>query len=78
MKERHLEQFLERVCEGFPPGLDVDPERLARSVFTVLARRVSEGEIGDVKGMLPEEVRELWPDASTPGREGAAAGGARG
>jgi uncharacterized protein (DUF2267 family) len=33
----------------------------ARAVFTVLARRVSEGEIEDVKQVLPAEIRDLWP-----------------
>lgn len=64
-KERHREQFLEHVREAFPRDEEeIDSERVARAVFAVLARRVTEGEIGDVKGMLPEEVRELWPEAS--------------
>jgi uncharacterized protein (DUF2267 family) len=60
-KERHKEQFLEHVREAFSRDADIDAERVARGVFTVLARRVSEGEIGDVKGMMPEELRALWP-----------------
>jgi hypothetical protein len=34
---------------------------IARAVFTVLARRVTEGEIEDVRHVLPSELRELWP-----------------
>ncbi len=63
-KERHREQFLEHVREAFPRDEEIDSERVARAVFAVLARRVTEGEIGDVKGMMPEEVRELWPEVS--------------
>jgi uncharacterized protein (DUF2267 family) len=33
----------------------------ARAVFAVLARRVADGEIEDVKHVLPSEVRALWP-----------------
>lgn len=62
-KERHLGQFLEHVAEAFPRGMEVDGERVTRAVFAVLARRISEGEIEDVRGMMPEEVRELWPEA---------------
>jgi len=63
-KERHREQFLEHVREAFPRDEEIDGERVARAVFAVLARRVTEGEIGDVKGMMPEEVRGLWPEVS--------------
>lgn len=62
-KERHLDQFLDHIGKDFPRGMKIDSERVARAVFTVLARRVSEGEIEDVRGMMPEEVRELWPEA---------------
>jgi hypothetical protein len=41
----------------------VDAERLTRAVFRLIADRVSEGEIRDVRGMLPSEVAELWPAA---------------
>jgi uncharacterized protein (DUF2267 family) len=34
---------------------------IARAVFTVLAGRVTEGEIEDVKHLLPTELRKLWP-----------------
>jgi uncharacterized protein (DUF2267 family) len=45
---------------------------MARAVFTVLARRVTEGEIEDVKHVLPAEIRSLWPAAPVS----ASAGGA--
>jgi uncharacterized protein (DUF2267 family) len=38
-----------------------DPEPVVRAVFRVLARRVSEGEIEDVKHGLPAGIREFWP-----------------
>jgi uncharacterized protein (DUF2267 family) len=60
-KERHKEQFLARIAESLR-GVDaVAAERIARAVFTVMARRVSAGEIEDVKHVLPGDVRELWP-----------------
>lgn len=61
-KERHIGQFLEHIVEDFPRGMDIDSEQVARGVFAVLARRISEGEIEDVRGMMPEEVRQLWPE----------------
>jgi uncharacterized protein (DUF2267 family) len=39
----------------------IDPEQAARAVFTLLANRVFEGEIENVKYVLPAEIRDLWP-----------------
>jgi uncharacterized protein (DUF2267 family) len=75
LKERHLGEFLEHVCEPFPRDPVIDSERVVRAVFAVLARRVTEGEIEDVKGMLPEEVRVLWPEGPAEVLEGAIAKG---
>jgi uncharacterized protein (DUF2267 family) len=60
-KIRQREQFLSRIGQQFKGDNSVDPEHVARAVFTVLAKRVSEGEIEDVKQVLPEEIRDLWP-----------------
>ena len=61
LRARHKEQFLTRIEQEFRGDDRIDPERLARAVFTVLANRVSEGEIEDVKHVLPAEIRDLWP-----------------
>lgn len=34
---------------------------ITQAVFRLLDRRVSDGEIEDVKSLLPKAVRELWP-----------------
>jgi len=61
LRIRHKEQFLARIAEHFRGDDFIDPEHVARAVFTVLAKRVSEGEIEDVKHVLPAEMRDLWP-----------------
>ena len=61
-KERHREAFLARVgheMRGY--AQQKDPEVVVRAVFRVLGRRVSAGEIQEVKHLLPAEIRELWP-----------------
>jgi len=58
LKERRKVEFLSHIDHELHRG---DSERVVRAVFTVLARRVSEGEISDVKQTLPSELRELWP-----------------
>jgi uncharacterized protein (DUF2267 family) len=58
---RHKDEFLDRIAAAFPPDSDIDPEYVARAIFALLARRVSEGEIEDVRHVLPAEIRKLWP-----------------
>jgi uncharacterized protein (DUF2267 family) len=61
LRERRKEQFLAHIEQPFRRDDRIDPERVARAVFTVLARRVTEGEIKDVKYVLPAEMWDLWP-----------------
>jgi uncharacterized protein (DUF2267 family) len=61
LKERDKEEFLARIEEHFSGDDIADPEQVARAVFTVLSNRPTEGEIEDVKHVLPAELRELWP-----------------
>ncbi|HEX9443299.1 MAG TPA: DUF2267 domain-containing protein [Candidatus Binatia bacterium] len=61
LKERHKEQFLARIERQFKEGDCADAERIARASFAVLERRISDGEIEDIRHVLPEDIRELWP-----------------
>jgi uncharacterized protein (DUF2267 family) len=61
LRVRHKEEFFARIEQEFREDDHIDPQRVARAVFTVLAKRVSEGEIEDVKHVLPTEIRDLWP-----------------
>jgi uncharacterized protein (DUF2267 family) len=58
---RSKEEFLEKIAQGLPDDPELDPERVARGVFALLAKKISEGEINDIKSILPKEIRELWP-----------------
>jgi uncharacterized protein (DUF2267 family) len=60
--DRTKAEFLDLVRRRLERGiLDADPERVTRAVFKLVAQRVSEGEIRDVRSVLPDEVAELWP-----------------
>lgn len=61
LRERSKAQFLDRIRQEFRGDRSIDPEQVARVVFTVLAKHVSAGEIEDVKDILPDEIRDLWP-----------------
>jgi uncharacterized protein (DUF2267 family) len=61
LKERRKEAFLAHIAEAFRDTPDVDPERVARAVFQLVAKHVTAGEIEGVKHCLPAELRSLWP-----------------
>ena len=61
VKERHKSDFLDHVARVFRDDDTVDPEKVMRAVFKVLARHISAGEIKDVKHVLPKSLQELWP-----------------
>jgi uncharacterized protein (DUF2267 family) len=60
LKERHRADFLAHITHDFRNDDRMDPEAIARAVFTVIARHASAGEVEDVKQILPAELRELW------------------
>jgi len=60
-KERSLDEFLAKLPERMGGMTEVAPEAAVSSVFKVLHHHVTQGEIRDVRQMLPEEVRGLWP-----------------
>jgi len=64
LKERHKEAFLAHVARELktPSGPAMDPEAAVKAVFKVLGQKVVEGEIEDVRRLLPKELRELWPE----------------
>jgi uncharacterized protein (DUF2267 family) len=61
VKVRHIEDFLALIEREFRSDDEIDLEQVARGVFAVLSARATEGEIEDVKAILPAEIRHLWP-----------------
>jgi len=57
LKQRHKREFLAQIAREFAL---YDSEALARAVFKVMLRHVSEGEIDEVKDAMPAELEELW------------------
>jgi uncharacterized protein (DUF2267 family) len=63
IKQRHKEAFLAPIKDYFKTDPRVNAEQVARVVFRVLTKRITEGEIKDIKHLLPVELRELWPES---------------
>lgn len=55
------EEFLAQIKAQFINEHEIRPEELARAVFRLLSRKISPGEIKDVRSVLPKEIEELWP-----------------
>jgi uncharacterized protein (DUF2267 family) len=54
-------EFLTSIRTHMGRGLGGPPPRdVARAIFRVLELHVTPGELEDVKGCLPTEVRDLW------------------
>jgi uncharacterized protein (DUF2267 family) len=63
-KERTKQEFLAPIrdfCWDMDP--QIDAEHVVRTIFKVLAHRVSRGEIEDIIDTLPHELKDLWSDA---------------
>ena len=63
-RDRTQEEFLARIWRELPPNSPMEPDAVARAVFRLLSERVAEGEIDEVRHILPEDIRELWPTAA--------------
>jgi uncharacterized protein (DUF2267 family) len=59
LRLRHPNEFLALVIANYQPRTDVYADDIIRSVFRVLRKHVSEGEITDVVMSLPEPLLEL-------------------
>ena len=59
-RERSRQAFLDHVGRILPGAFAYDAEMASRAVFRLLSERVDAGEIADVKGMLPGDVKTLW------------------
>jgi uncharacterized protein (DUF2267 family) len=61
VRVRHREELLAWIGRELPPRAPMDAESVARAVFRLLSERVADGEIDEVRHILPAEIRELWP-----------------
>lgn len=58
---RSRDEFLEEVNKGLQMIQPTNAETAAKAVFRCLDHHVAPGEVADVKAMLPEPVRDMWP-----------------
>jgi uncharacterized protein (DUF2267 family) len=51
--------FLVEIHAAFRHNPEVDPEQVARAVFKTMAREISNGEMEDIRSIVPEDMRRL-------------------
>ena len=64
-RNRSVEDFVARIQDGFrqnPTDEPIDTAEVARAVFTILSRHISEGEFQQVVHALPRAIRNLGPE----------------
>jgi uncharacterized protein (DUF2267 family) len=62
VKHRNIEDFLGRVGESFKRDPLAEPAMAIMAVFQLLTKKITEGEIEDVRRCLPAEIRNIWPE----------------
>lgn len=62
VKDRNVAHFINAIEDQMSQVIDWRGPQDIRAVFLTLNNRISSGEIKDVKGGLPQSVRDLWPD----------------
>lgn len=64
-RNRSVDDFVARIQDGFrqnPTDEPIDAAEVARAVFTVLSRHITEGEFRQVTHALPKAIRNLGPE----------------
>jgi uncharacterized protein (DUF2267 family) len=71
-----LDEFIEEVAEWLSDTQPVDPTDATQTVFATLSRRLSEGQVANVKQALPAPIRSFWDRAEmTPIQDKSNLGG---
>ena len=63
---RSRDDFVAEVAAWLSDTRPVDPEEAIRSVFRVLSRHISAGQVDKVRDSLPKSLRQLWASAEDP------------
>jgi uncharacterized protein (DUF2267 family) len=65
-EHRNRDDFVGEVAEWLSDTRPVDPDEAIRSVFRVLSRHISEGQVNKVRDALPKGLRQMWESAEDP------------
>ena len=63
---RSRDDFVRDVAQALRDTRPVEAEEAVRSVFRLLSRHVSEGQVSKIRDALPKSLRQLWQSAEDP------------
>jgi len=66
VRHRTKADFLARVEDLFKADPLAQTSQAVIAVFELLSKKITAGEVADVRHALPEEVRTLWPEPYVP------------
>ncbi len=52
--------FVSRVHAHLNNDPDVEPNILVRSILQFLSKKITDGEISDIKAQLPKDIQDFW------------------
>lgn len=58
------EKFYEQVRHELRQGTKVDAHHATEAALSLLDRHLSQGQVRQIRNMLPEELRTVWPEAA--------------
>ena len=61
-KYRDRDEWLKRVSRELEQTGGQNPENATMAVFSVISRHVTEGEVDQVREMLPFDIRAMWAE----------------
>ena len=62
-RERHLADFVDHVASQLPQNTTINPAEAARACFVAMERCLDRGGLVKLRGNLPHEVLNLFPDS---------------
>lgn len=54
--------FVSKVHAHLGNNPDIEPNVTVRKILDVINKKISEGEVSDVKAQLPEEIQKYWEE----------------
>ena len=62
VKHRKKADFVAHVVASFKPDPLEHPTQAVMAVFELLNKKISTGEVDDIRLALPEDLRTIWPE----------------
>ncbi|MFW6061637.1 MAG: DUF2267 domain-containing protein [Planctomycetota bacterium] len=62
-KLRSQDEFIQAVKEKLSGHPEIPPQEAVHAVLSVISKRVTAGEISNIKEHLPDELQQLWPQS---------------